>query len=193
MHSTTCQSDTALVPLGQPHHSLNVDSLSLTCGSDPLSDTHFIVLPSLKVFDAFCRIAVLLDIQCSYLDGFHVRASPQSLPPSLAPTANQMLIPHKTFADTLPWPSLRERLLASLAVVDELEFINDLHSCRIWGAVPWSPTSWEIGEGLARKWWFLMDDEILATSNFWRAQRGEKLLIMDDLKRMDGPSTTLVS
>jgi hypothetical protein len=41
--------------------------------------------------------------------------------------------------------------------------------------------SWEIDETFARKWWFLMDETVLASTNFWRAQRGDIPLILAQL------------
>jgi hypothetical protein len=155
---------------------------------DPAADTHFLMLPSMTAYNAFHRIGLLLEIQCSLLDGFHVRASPSKLPPSLAPTARQQVVPHKTFVDILPWPSLRDRILASLTVINEEEFLTGLQECRTWGNVPWDPMGWEVGPEFARKWWFLMDETVLASTNFWRAQRGEKPLILSELVRAAGGS-----
>lgn len=49
---------------------------------------------------------------------------------------------------------------------------------RIWGSTPWESHGWEIGEGFVRKWGFLLDEEILSGTNFWRAQRGEEALVL---------------
>lgn len=68
----------------------------------------------------------------------------------------------------------------SLAVINEEEFIQDMESgeVKIWGTIPWDPMAWEVTGTFARKWWFLMDDGILHTTNFWRAQRGEGRLVL---------------
>lgn len=75
----------------------------------------------------------------------------------------------------LPWASVRDKLLRCVNTINEVEFVVDMVSSdlRIWGKRPWDPRGWEVGPNFARKWWFLMDDEILETSNFWRSQRGE--------------------
>jgi hypothetical protein len=49
---------------------------------------------------------------------------------------------------------------------------------KVWGSTPWDTLAWEVGPEFARKWWFLMDNEILRASNFWRRQRGEQDLMM---------------
>lgn len=53
---------------------------------------------------------------------------------------------------------------------------------KVWGSSPWEKTGWEIGERFAKKWWFLMSEEILETANFWRAARGEGRLSMSGVK-----------
>jgi len=50
---------------------------------------------------------------------------------------------------------------------------------KVWGASSWDPIGWEISPGFAKKWWFLIDDGILQTANFWRSQRGEEPLPLD--------------
>ena len=52
----------------------------------------------------------------------------------------------------------------------------------VWGALPWDKGSWEIGEKFAEKYWFLVDDDMRLSSNFWRAQRGLKPLKRYDKK-----------
>lgn len=62
---------------------------------------------------------------------------------------------------------------------------DDLHAMReFWstlqngeimvrGSVSWSPIGWEFSEYFVKKYPFLLDDEMLQTTNFWRAQRAE--------------------
>ena len=54
---------------------------------------------------------------------------------------------------------------------------------KVWGNIPWDETGWEIGERFAMKWWFLMDDEVLRTTNFWRASRTDETLSLREIKR----------
>jgi hypothetical protein len=148
---------------------------------DPQANTQYVVMPGATALVAFQRIAVLLDIACSLVDGFHVRAPPDNIPPPLKPTQHQQVVPHKTFIDVIPWPTLRDKVLASLSVINQDELLLGLRECRIWGSAPCDPMSWEIDETFARKWWFLMDETVLASTNFWRAQRGDIPLILAQL------------
>lgn len=53
---------------------------------------------------------------------------------------------------------------------------------KVWGNTPWMEMGWEISEMFAVKWWFLMSDEILAGTNFWRGTRGEMGLSLEGVK-----------
>ena len=99
----------------------------------------------------------------------------------MAPTFKQQIVPHKTYVDTLPWPSLRDRILNSPSALNEQEFLTDVALLKVWGSMPWDPMAWEVGPEFAKKWWFLMDEGIIRTSNFWRAQRGEAPLVLEPL------------
>jgi hypothetical protein len=73
--------------------------------------------------------------------------------------------------------------LNSPTAINDLEFLQDMASgdLKVWGSTPWDPRGWEIGPEFARKWWFLMDDGIIQTSNFWRSQRGEEVVVVAPL------------
>jgi hypothetical protein len=141
-------------------------------------DSHFIVLADMTACAALAVIAQRLDLDCQIRPGFHIRASTQNLPSSITPTQLQRSVPHRSYLDMLPWASLRDRLLKSLSVINEDEFMLEMRNgnLRIWGAVPWEPMGWEVSKEFAKRWWFLMDNGILQTTNFWRSQRGEKPL-----------------
>jgi Domain of unknown function (DUF3425) len=79
----------------------------------------------------------------------------------------------------LPWVMLRDRILKSLPAIDEIEFVQDMAELKIWGTTPWDPLGWEVSPEFAKKWWFLMDDTIMQSTNFWRAQRGEQALVVE--------------
>lgn len=78
---------------------------------------------------------------------------------------------------------MRYRIPASVSAVDEVEFARGMLSDRlkIWGPLPWDPMSWEFDAYMLRKWWFLIDDDMVRTTNFWRAQRGEEGLVLGSL------------
>ncbi|KAK9451595.1 uncharacterized protein V1518DRAFT_408993 [Limtongia smithiae] len=103
------------------------------------------------------------------------RHEAQNIPPSLVPTELQGLIPHVQYIDALPFASLRNTLLEhlNLGKLDEIEFCKDLlnDGFRIWGGDPTLPQAWEITDGFAAKWGFLMDDSIFDTAKFWAGQR----------------------
>jgi hypothetical protein len=150
---------------------------------DPAIDNHFTVMHSMTTYAAFTCIAHILELACMQDTGFNIGALICTLPPAIAPTLQQQIVPHGPYVDMLPWSSLRDRILNSLMAINELEFILDMASgdLKIWGSTPWDPTGWEVGPEFARKWWFLMDDGIMHTTNFWRGQRGEEALVLAPL------------
>ncbi|RDW62364.1 hypothetical protein BP6252_11797 [Coleophoma cylindrospora] len=145
---------------------------------DPKVDSHFIVISSMTTSSAFACIAHALDLTCAEGSGFNIRAPLETLPPALVPTLQQQLVPHQPYVDMLPWSSLRDRMLSSAQVINELEFFTDMPLLRVWGSTPWDPMGWEVTPEFARKWWFLMDDGIMQSTNFWRSQRGEEALVL---------------
>ena len=151
--------------------------------SDPASDNHFIVMPRVTAYAAFMCIAEVLKLACMQETGFNIGAPSNTLPSPIAPTLQQQMVPYRPYVDMLPWSSLRDRILNSPMAINEAEFIQDMGSgdLKIWGPTPWEPMAWEVGPEYARKWWFLMDDGILGTANFWRSQRGEEALVLAPL------------
>jgi Domain of unknown function (DUF3425) len=147
---------------------------------DPATDNRYIVMHSLSTSTAFICIVQVLDLNCAPDSVFHIRAPAHILPPAIAPTLKQQVIPHKSYIDMLPWSTFRDRMLDSLNVINETEFVLDMASgdLKVWGSAPWDPAAWEVGPDFAKKWWFLLDDGIIHTTNFWRGQRGEEPLIL---------------
>lgn len=160
-----------------PNQLLCLNEFGLRNMPDPAADSHFLILQSVRSCEAFSQIARILQLRCTYSIGIHV--SPSSLlPPTLAPTYEQQTVPHKMYIDMLPWPSLRNNLIAAPNVVNEEEFTLDMASgeLKVWGLTPWDPLGWEVGDQFLKKWWFLLDAGILQATNFWRSQRGERSL-----------------
>ena len=151
--------------------------------SDLAADNHFIVMHSMTTWAALLCIVDILDLACEQQSGFNVRAPIYTLPPAIAPTLQQQTVPHRPYVDMLPWSSLRNRILTSPVAIDEADFSRDATSgaWKVWGSTPWDSTGWEVGPEFANKWWFLMDDEIIRTTNFWRGQRGEGPLMLGSL------------
>jgi hypothetical protein len=147
---------------------------------NPMVDQHFIIMHNMTTGAAIACISHILQIKCTEDAGFNVGAIICTLPAPIVPTIQQQVVPHRTYVDVLPWASLRDRILNSLAVINEAELIGDITSgeLKVWGSTPWDPMGWEVGPDFARKWWFLMDDAVMRTTNFWRAQRGEEALLV---------------
>ena len=96
----------------------------------------------------------------------------QHVSPDLRPTAAQIRYPHHPWIDTIPAPTLRQRLLEAISMdppmIDWDEFCDDLENDGIvcWGSTPenadlhsgsgapWDVRSWEAQPWFLRKWWF---------------------------------------
>jgi len=148
---------------------------------DPTTDSHFIIMKSMTTFAAFNCIAAMLNLVCSPESGFNINAIISTIPPPIQPTAKQQIIPHMAYVDMIPWSSMRDRLLSSLNAINHEEFVADMGQLKTWGVTPWDPTGWEVSPIFAGKWWFLVDEGMLRTTNFWRAQRGEAPIVLMSL------------
>ncbi|RAL02818.1 bZIP transcription factor [Aspergillus ibericus CBS 121593] len=117
-----------------------------------------------------------------------VNAAKEAVPASLWPTSLQRTLPHHPWFDIFPFPTMRDNFLRAGDTFDEDELCHDLMgfwdprrtdaTLLVWG-IPWDPLNWEVTEAFARKWgWTLRGcPEILKSTNYWRAWRGEKPLI----------------
>lgn len=114
------------------------------------------------------------------------------IPSSLQPTLIQRTIPHHPWLDFFPCPRMRDLLIIAGDSFDDDDLCHDLMAfwdtrntgatLIVWGPAS-DPTNWEVTEGFARKWsWVLRDSpELLASSNSWRRSRGERPLVWRDL------------
>jgi len=150
----------------------------------PLIDTHHLTIHGMATIAAMITNASILAVPCSrgLVVEIHIIPS-ESLPLSLAPTPAQATIPHYPYIDLLPIPALRDKLVAANAIIDVKEMWRDLSAgnVRVWGACPWEEFGWEIEERFAVKWWFLMDEKVLRSTNFWRVNRGESCLNLEKI------------
>ena len=124
---------------------------------------------------------------------FCVPPPPHVLPPALSPTVVQQTIPHPVWIETAPDPNMRDNLVRNFQRIDE----DDL-CCDILGGLyegfsdveqrgliawsdPWSPDGWEVTEGFAKKWGYLLKGchQLLASTNRWRGLRGEDPLVFE--------------
>lgn len=145
---------------------------------DPTVDNRFMVLTGMDTWEAFLCIADILKLACMQDSGFNIGAIIDTLPPPLTPTQQQQIVPHRPYVDMLPHSLLRDRVLKSVTTINETEFVLDMVGFKVWGSTPWDPMGWEFSPDFARKWWFLMDDELMRPTNFWRGQRGEQPLVL---------------
>jgi len=108
-----------------------------------------------------------------------------ALPPSLRPTALQKQIAHHPWIDPFPVPSVRDLLLRMDGHYDDLELCKDLfEECDpktgkpgliIWGD-PWDAHGFELSDHFVKKWGWMFKEcvDICQSTNYWRAQRGER-------------------
>ncbi|KAL2060983.1 hypothetical protein VTL71DRAFT_9035 [Oculimacula yallundae] len=135
----------------------------------------------------------------------------ERLPPALKPTALQLTVPHHPELDGFPYPELRDNFIRAGEGFDADAFCVDMlfgvdtsayetsvdadgnvrreenRSGRtgliVWSD-PWLSGSWEVEEGFARKWGWLLKgcEEIVQSTNFWRASRGEVPLRFEEVE-----------
>lgn len=160
----------------------------ITTVPEPTTDTSFIIMLSMNACNAMFVISEVLNLTCSQRPRVYSPTTPG--PPSLMPTHLQQTIPHHGYIDMIPFPDLRDRILETLAVINEEELCRDLQSddWKIWGKRPWEPKSWEFAQDFVLKWWFLLDDDILRMTNFWRMQRHEEPLRLHHKQKLLEPS-----
>ncbi|KAJ9200722.1 hypothetical protein DTO164E3_3872 [Paecilomyces variotii] len=162
---------------------------------DPAADM-LLTLTQFNVFRAILQNMTVLgldmkdmkDDTISPFNAANYTDSTLQLPPILFPTMLQKTIPHHPWIDPFPYPSFRDALLLADGTYDDVEFCNDLiGQCgdgstgqvgiMIWGD-PWDPYAWEMTEHFAQKWFWIFSGcrELLVSTNYWRAQRGERRL-----------------
>ncbi|KAH8666885.1 hypothetical protein BX600DRAFT_540100 [Xylariales sp. PMI_506] len=132
---------------------------------------------------------------------------PPSVPESLRPTFLQLTRAHPPAVDIIPCPQMRDNIISAMGAdgdgdgdgggggldLDELEADATGGLCDgpsrpcvgetgllVW-TDPWLVDGWEVTPGFARKWGRLLQgcDELLRSSNRWRALRGEDPLVME--------------
>ncbi|RPB10515.1 hypothetical protein P167DRAFT_465448, partial [Morchella conica CCBAS932] len=155
-------------------------------------DDFYLTLNYSTLFNASLEIGKILQIsEKTMLDDDATSPfnspSPVLLPEGtedLIPTKKQLDIEHHPYIDMVPFKGFRDRLLDCVAegektgnYFDETKLCHGMYeSWGVWGQTPWEARSWEIGEAFARKYWFLMDEEMIRCTNWWRRQRGMKPL-----------------
>jgi hypothetical protein len=136
---------------------------------------------------------------------FALPATVTTVPPSLAPTGLQRSTPHKPWIDVFPVPALRDALITAEARIAHWEMCADLvglatevvdddgnripvapderRGLVVWGE-PWDVGAWEVTEGFARTWGWLLREgcgELKRATDRWRAARGEEGMDWDGI------------
>jgi hypothetical protein len=151
----------------------------------PLADTHFIVVRGMSTSAALFTNAKILQIRCDYVRApdVYVEAGFKA-PAALIPVPLQTQNPHYPYIDLLPFPKLRHNLLHAGNMMNPREMWEDLTDgdVKVWGNSPWDEKGWEFGEKFISKYWYVMDNEVLSTANFWRMTRDEPMLSLEAIK-----------
>lgn len=179
--------------------SRSTSSMSSPPTSPDFPDSYLLPMSDLKVLKGLLRIATRLGSYSVMWDPaanspFNQGAGTPAelLPETWRPTATQALVPHHPIMDFLPWPGVRDRIIDLFSLPDAarppaargplglVNFAYDLEdSCegaRIWGGDPYDATSWEVGQALFQRWWFVFDRAVVDQSNKWRRLRGAAAL-----------------
>ncbi|KAK1675369.1 hypothetical protein BDP55DRAFT_693926 [Colletotrichum godetiae] len=110
-----------------------------------------------------------------------------NVPYFLKPTETQLTRVHHPWLDFLPLPRMRDNLIKAGDDWDDEALCLDMigngdapsgqGGMILWGE-PWDPNSWEVTEDFVEKWRWILEgcEEIIRSSNYWRAKRGEKRL-----------------
>ncbi|GJC96925.1 hypothetical protein CH63R_07779 [Colletotrichum higginsianum IMI 349063] len=164
-------------------------------------DSYLLPMSDLKVLKALLRVATRLGSRSVMWDpaatspfNLGVGTPAELLPETWRPTTSQVLVPHHPIMDFLPWPDVRDRIINLFSLPDEarppaargqlglVNFAYDLEDsgegARIWGADPYDESSWEVGQVLFERWWFVFDRKVIEQSNKWRRLRGAAALQM---------------
>ncbi|KAL3474594.1 hypothetical protein BJX99DRAFT_260191 [Aspergillus californicus] len=113
-------------------------------------------------------------------------ARDDELPPSLRPTPLQRTELHHPWLDFFPFPRLRDNLISAgdfddhplcLDIMGFWDVTNESCGMLVWGD-PTDPRNWEVSETFLQRWPWVVSGcpELMASTNRWRSQRGEKMI-----------------
>ncbi|KAH8676529.1 hypothetical protein BGZ60DRAFT_402794 [Tricladium varicosporioides] len=115
------------------------------------------------------------------------------IPKSLQFTSLQKAISHESWIDVIPSAAMRDIIIKNQETIDADMLCDDLlggmyeglneignRGLILWGE-PWSEDGWEVSEGFAKKWSFLLEESelLIRSTNKWRGERGEERLIVE--------------
>ena len=69
-----------------------------------------------------------------------------------------------------------------LAALECDGYVNSPFSRRIIALID-EPLAWEVTQAFASNWAWLLDEQTVRNSNFWRGERGESPLVLPDFGR----------
>ncbi|KAF2873691.1 hypothetical protein BDV95DRAFT_605172 [Massariosphaeria phaeospora] len=170
----------------------------------PLSPDHFLitlvqynVLRAVLTNLAACSLLQSLPHTCEAILLPPLLPPPSTPPPTFTPTTLQKTVAHPQWLDSVPCPLFRDNLIrANAGEIGEFDsevLCNDIcgglydgfddtaqKGLLVWGE-PWLVASWEISEGFAEKWGWLLWGcrEMVEITNGWRAERGEDRLVIE--------------
>ncbi|PSR77307.1 hypothetical protein BD289DRAFT_377903 [Coniella lustricola] len=191
-----------LPALGQPYHNLSRQLF-------PLSSDHLIPLIEYNVYRATLTNIYILSLfqllqnpDCAYLLNPQPPLFPtesatstanKEIPASLHLTELQRTTPHELWIDTIPSPRMRDNAIRAVQQgrLNEDQVCGDVLRGLCGGAkeevdarlivwtMPWDASGWEVTEGFARKYAFLLEgcEDMLMATNRYRRQRGDDALV----------------
>lgn len=136
-------------------------------------------LPGMLTLAAFRLNNEILAIDCSRLvPSINIKPSTPT-PPASTPTLLQTTKPHLPYIDLIPFPLFRDDILRACEVVQSEDFWHDMVSgkLKVWGQTPWDRRGWEMHEDFVAKWWWVIAEDMLEETNFWRVSRGKDPLL----------------
>ena len=184
----------------QPSSSTSSDLETSSQASFP--DSYLLPVHELTLLKAFLRIssrigvhdANVWSLDCVSPFALGAGTPAAELPVNWRPTDTQRNVPHHPVFDFMPWPEARSRIILILSLPDEqrppaargplamvnfvYDFEDSAEGVRIYGSDPYDPGSWEIGQVLFERWWFIFDRSIIDSSNRWREIRGAPPLLL---------------
>jgi hypothetical protein len=156
-----------------------------------------LTLIQFNVFRALVSNTYALGFTMEWLDDdaispFYSRSSNSSAcstsyPKSLTPTTLQKTTSHHPWIDLFPFPKMRDNMLLAAGLYSEAALCNNLIDFEdvthdktgliVWKE-PSDPSGWEVSEAFLKEWSWVVSgcDELVQSTNYWRAKRGERPL-----------------
>lgn len=148
-----------------PTPSFSVPSL-IGVSVDPLAEALYFDVPSVTTFMALHNNARVLGLSSPAARPLPRKwpassrlASSPPIPSALQPVPLQTTVDHMPYIDCIPFPIVRQNLLALQGIIDEDRFGWDLVGSKsnyvMNGAASWDPRAWSFGPDFMEKWGFL--------------------------------------